>query len=361
MSASSVTDSTSSGSDSDLESPPLPASAQQPSSGLHRDSLPPRFTSRQSSASGSRSAGYGISPNFPHEQSSTSANPPGLFTPSMTPEARRQSMIAMDRKRRLTGSVSTYEPARRRYTPTEFLTRTRSNEQDPQPSQYTQRPVHQDHTSENTSDSPHREVIDLTGSSPPLPPPHSPPRHNQPSRTSSSSSRRYAVPAWQPDSEVSHCPICKKQFKWMFRRHHCRKCGRVVCDSCSPHRITIPRQYIVNPPRPESSSVTAPSGNETIDLTVEDEGEEVTRTRRRSRHASIHTVEGGEKVRLCNPCVPDPQPEPPPYFTPFPQDVNPQVLQSGLQDQSATPSHTNIFGQPRRGANVCTFPRFFIP
>ncbi|EHA25918.1 hypothetical protein ASPNIDRAFT_143971, partial [Aspergillus niger ATCC 1015] len=50
---------------------------------------------------------------------------------------------------------------------------------------------------------------------------------------------------WQPDAEVTKCPICGTTFSFWYRKHHCRKCGRVVCASCSPHRITIPRQFIV--------------------------------------------------------------------------------------------------------------------
>ncbi|ROV99926.1 hypothetical protein VMCG_06180 [Cytospora schulzeri] len=62
-----------------------------------------------------------------------------------------------------------------------------------------------------------------------------------------------SLPRWQPDAEVTICPICHTQFSIFVRKHHCRKCGRVVCASCSPHRITIPYQYIVQPsgtPRP---------------------------------------------------------------------------------------------------------------
>lgn len=58
----------------------------------------------------------------------------------------------------------------------------------------------------------------------------------------------FALPRWQPDEEVTHCPICGDPFGYWVRRHHCRKCGRVVCNKCSPHRITIPYQYIVRPP-----------------------------------------------------------------------------------------------------------------
>ena len=45
-----------------------------------------------------------------------------------------------------------------------------------------------------------------------------------------------AVPrwGWQPDQEAQKCqmPGCERVFSMMYRRHHCRKCGRVrVCAS----------------------------------------------------------------------------------------------------------------------------------
>lgn len=41
---------------------------------------------------------------------------------------------------------------------------------------------------------------------------------------------------WQPDNSVTKCPICNKSFGLLFRRHHCRKCGRVVCSNCAPEK-----------------------------------------------------------------------------------------------------------------------------
>lgn len=72
-----------------------------------------------------------------------------------------------------------------------------------------------------------------------------------------------------------------------------RKCGRVVCNSCSPHRIIIPHQFIVRAP---GSEVPLPpallygSGASYVDM---------------------NGLSGGERVRLCNPCVPDPNTAPP--------------------------------------------------
>lgn len=81
-------------------------------------------------------------------------------------------------------------------------------------------------------------------------------------------------PPWQPDDEVSQCPVCNVAFHFFNRKHHCRKCGRVVCAACSPHRITLLRQNVVRAP---------------------DE---------------IPVMSGGEKVRVCKPCVPDPMVSP---------------------------------------------------
>ncbi|KAF2454565.1 FYVE zinc finger-domain-containing protein, partial [Lineolata rhizophorae] len=102
------------------------------------------------------------------------------------------------------------------------------------------------------------------------------------------------LPKWQLDSDVTRCPVCHTQFTWYFRKHHCRKCGRVVCANCSPHRITIPRQFIVHPPTPANI----------IDLT-DDDGFF-------GGQFSNPALGGGEEVRVCNPCVPDPNFSPPP-------------------------------------------------
>ncbi|KAF6844763.1 FYVE zinc finger protein [Colletotrichum musicola] len=106
----------------------------------------------------------------------------------------------------------------------------------------------------------------------------------------------FVLPRWQPDAEVTYCPICHTQFSIFVRKHHCRKCGRVVCNSCSPHRITIPYQYIVQPPgQPRLAAQRYPSS------LISGEG----------GYADFSSLGGGERVRLCNPCVPDPNTTPP--------------------------------------------------
>jgi len=48
---------------------------------------------------------------------------------------------------------------------------------------------------------------------------------------------------WVPDGEANTCMHCKKtQFSLVNRRHHCRKCGQVVCSPCSAKRFLLPAQ-----------------------------------------------------------------------------------------------------------------------
>ncbi|KAI9830535.1 MAG: hypothetical protein M1819_005493 [Sarea resinae] len=118
------------------------------------------------------------------------------------------------------------------------------------------------------------------------------------------------VPRWQSDQEVSKCPICGTHFGIFYRRHHCRKCGRVVCANCSPHRITIPRQFIVQQPSNPSDRLSSPP---VIDLTDD---------------APV-SVQGSAEVRVCNPCVPDPSYDPPPLYHRRASEVNWRQLQAG--------------------------------
>lgn len=41
------------------------------------------------------------------------------------------------------------------------------------------------------------------------------------------------VTSWRDDNEATHCNICNQVFDITLRRHHCRLCGNIVCDSRS--------------------------------------------------------------------------------------------------------------------------------
>lgn len=49
---------------------------------------------------------------------------------------------------------------------------------------------------------------------------------------------------WVKDDEAIHCMCCRRAvFTMLMRRHHCRRCGRVVCFACSSNRMQIPELY----------------------------------------------------------------------------------------------------------------------
>ncbi|KAL0268033.1 UNVERIFIED_CONTAM: hypothetical protein PYX00_010121 [Menopon gallinae] len=49
------------------------------------------------------------------------------------------------------------------------------------------------------------------------------------------------APVWIQDSKVTMCQICTAEFTSLFRRHHCRACGKVICKNCGGSQA--PLQY----------------------------------------------------------------------------------------------------------------------
>jgi hypothetical protein len=197
----------------------------------------------------------------------------------------------------------------------------------------TQRPSIAAHRNSRDGTSP-QTAIDLTGSAysyatpsftmqsslvSPIPPQSQ--GNNQTSGTG-----EFALPSWQPDSEVTHCFVCRNQFSFFFRKHHCRRCGRVVCANCSPHRITLPRQFIVQQPPSETE--------------LQDE------------EGSSMNQYGGAEVRVCNPCVPDPNYNPP--LLGSTQGINPGIPSSSIQypQQWTMPPGSGGSYQPNESSRV---------
>jgi hypothetical protein len=43
-----------------------------------------------------------------------------------------------------------------------------------------------------------------------------------------------SVAVWRADAHATQCFVCSSSFNLFRRRHHCRRCGEVVCSTCSP-------------------------------------------------------------------------------------------------------------------------------
>ncbi|KYN07727.1 PREDICTED: zinc finger FYVE domain-containing protein 1-like [Cyphomyrmex costatus] len=54
---------------------------------------------------------------------------------------------------------------------------------------------------------------------------------------------------WIPDSEVVNCCVCERKFSDILSLHHCRACGRGVCQECSQHRKPVPHRGWDHPVR----------------------------------------------------------------------------------------------------------------
>ncbi|TWW75892.1 FYVE, RhoGEF and PH domain-containing protein 6 [Takifugu flavidus] len=52
------------------------------------------------------------------------------------------------------------------------------------------------------------------------------------------------APIWIPDPRATMCMICTCEFTLTWRRHHCRACGKVVCQSCSSNKCYL--EYLKN-------------------------------------------------------------------------------------------------------------------
>lgn len=52
---------------------------------------------------------------------------------------------------------------------------------------------------------------------------------------------------WKPDESAKSCYICKESFGWIFRRHHCRRCGNVVCYNHVRYVIPLDQNARIHP------------------------------------------------------------------------------------------------------------------
>lgn len=53
----------------------------------------------------------------------------------------------------------------------------------------------------------------------------------------------------KPDSDATVCdaPSCTRTFSYFTRRHHCRRCGNIFCDTHSPHLVPLDQNASFHP------------------------------------------------------------------------------------------------------------------
>lgn len=52
---------------------------------------------------------------------------------------------------------------------------------------------------------------------------------------------------WKPDMSSRECAVCQESFTWFFRRHHCRRCGDVVCETHSARFVPLDQNARYHP------------------------------------------------------------------------------------------------------------------
>ncbi|KAI8366679.1 FYVE zinc finger-domain-containing protein [Radiomyces spectabilis] len=80
--------------------------------------------------------------------------------------------------------------------------------------------------------------------------------------------------AWEADLEAKECRRCSRRFGLLVRRHHCRRCGLIVCDKCSSSRAYLaPSEILQDPASPlESVQVLASQHQRVCDKCYADLG-----------------------------------------------------------------------------------------
>ncbi|ORY96510.1 FYVE zinc finger-domain-containing protein [Syncephalastrum racemosum] len=60
---------------------------------------------------------------------------------------------------------------------------------------------------------------------------------------------------WESDMSAKECRRCERRFGLIVRRHHCRRCGLIVCDKCSASRTYLNASEILQDPNGPVESV----------------------------------------------------------------------------------------------------------
>ncbi|KAI7904533.1 uncharacterized protein BX663DRAFT_502706 [Cokeromyces recurvatus] len=59
-----------------------------------------------------------------------------------------------------------------------------------------------------------------------------------------------SINEWEKDEKISHCQDknCRQEFNWFQRKHHCRRCGHIYCNTHSGNRLPLFTAESLNTP-----------------------------------------------------------------------------------------------------------------
>jgi hypothetical protein len=46
------------------------------------------------------------------------------------------------------------------------------------------------------------------------------------------------------ETNITHCENCRCTFTMIYRKHHCRSCGKVFCSTCCHKKIEVPKEFL---------------------------------------------------------------------------------------------------------------------
>ncbi|KAI8647484.1 FYVE zinc finger-domain-containing protein [Parasitella parasitica] len=104
---------------------------------------------------------------------------------------------------------------------------------------------------------------------------------------------------WEMDRQAPECRRCHRRFNFLIRRHHCRRCGQIVCDKCSSNRIRLPVEELIEDPivSPSQYPLLASQSQRVCDTCYREPIRRSSESHQRRGHRSTRPMGFGSQMR----------------------------------------------------------------
>ncbi|CEP07180.1 hypothetical protein [Parasitella parasitica] len=104
---------------------------------------------------------------------------------------------------------------------------------------------------------------------------------------------------WEMDRQAPECRRCHRRFNFLVRRHHCRRCGQIVCDKCSSNRIRLPVEELIEDPivSPSQYPLLASQSQRVCDTCYREPIRRSSESHQRRGHRSTRPMAFGSQMR----------------------------------------------------------------